>query len=647
MDMPGYNPLVAFWGQMIARGLSPEAAVEAFRRRRLARDLDEAHLLGAAQAAASGPRGEDDLVRCFVLLRAAEECADLDVHSRVAAILAAAESLATQGCTDLAQRVLRQAQGLVPRKTHPHLTASLAASLGGILLRAEEYAQAEQPLSQALSLYRKLARQDPAGFGEELAETVFSLGVSRAERGRREDAAAVLEEALALYRRLAVEDPCLRRDVARVQSYRGGVLLEQGDLPAARAAYEEALGLLRSPEAEATAQHGETLGTLLCAYADVLARLGETAAARAVCEDATAVLRRLWQGERDTDESWAAVLRELLPVLAEVDPAGVTALEAEIRAEALSLAATGTPEGSCDGVALLFGLGVQQRAQERLGQSRESLEAAVGLARRTPPDDPAGAATLVAAVLGELATTCLELGDSAAARAAFAETITLLRPLAADDPQLYLPLLADNLCELSAALRGLPDREALRAHLTETIGLLRALVDGGRGDYRGKLATVLCLLAQAEVEADDHEAARAAYEEAVALQRVLVDASRETHGGRLATILCGLASTLVAVGEAAAAQDVATEALALCREVPAGPPFPQAVSALGVREVLSGVLCSVGLADEGRQLADEATAFGAGIAAATEAAGLHQEAETMRAWLAAREAAHADQASEG
>ncbi len=169
------------------------------------------------------------------------------------------------------------------------------SALRGLLLRMVKFLQ----LSGQRVLERELTERAvttirQGGAEADLALCLIILGIVLRDLGEREAARAAYEEALGIYRRLAGQHPAAYEPaVAATLNNLGIVLGDLGEREAARAACEEALGIYRRLAGQHPAAYEPYVAMTLNNLGIVLGDLGEREAARAAYEEALAIRRRL------------------------------------------------------------------------------------------------------------------------------------------------------------------------------------------------------------------------------------------------------------------------------------------------------------------------------------------------------------------
>ena len=265
--------------------------------------------------------------------------------------------------------------------------------------------------AQLVGLYSDAGRTTDAAHAAEMALSTANGDRERAKAlerlgtlkllGQGDLAAArkAFEESLTITQRLSAADPSdaeLQHDVALMHVKIGEVLQGQGDLSAAVKSFADGAALFRqlAAAAPADAKAQQSLVGTLEDTSGALAAQGDLAGARKALDEANSIMRRL----------------------VAADPAN--AKEQENLLGTLLLA------------------GPVMIRQGRLADARQAYEEAVAGARRLAQDDQASARrqTLLASAQGQLAYVLDAQGDLAAAQGAYQEALAVYRRLAAADP---------------------------------------------------------------------------------------------------------------------------------------------------------------------------------------------------------------------
>jgi tetratricopeptide (TPR) repeat protein len=134
----------------------------------------------------------------------------------------------------------------------PHYRQALAASYHrlGASLTQNNPGEAEEPLAQALRVFRQLVSDFPTvpAFQENVAVTHFDLAILLNETGRRHDAEAAFKDAIVILERLADNFPDqsdYRRRLASCCDSLGSMLETIGRIEDAGQAYRRALAIRR------------------------------------------------------------------------------------------------------------------------------------------------------------------------------------------------------------------------------------------------------------------------------------------------------------------------------------------------------------------------------------------------------------------
>jgi tetratricopeptide (TPR) repeat protein len=375
-----------------------------------------------------------------------------------------------------------------------------------------------------------------AGLLRELARSSPLDGTGRAS------ARAALERAVLIYEARygphAVELTHPLSDLARL-------LIEQGDLWAARSAHERTLAAVEGSYGRENMRYAQVLEQL----ATVNFQLDDVERGRDALTQAVPVYERTGP-QREADR----IRHRLADLLVRTrDAAAVRALYGGLIADHRA----GSDDGTRRVVGLLREYAEVAAAAGDPGTARSALEQAVDACERAYGPD----ASEVATAYGDLSALLWKLGDRRAARTAAEQAVTIdERSTDGTDAQLDR-----DLNRLGEQLRQLGDRTSARPVLERTLAL-RERMHGGNTI---PVARTLADLGRLYGDSGDHATARAAQERSLAIhERALGPDSADTLA-----VVGQLAETLRALGELPAAHAAADRALAgLTRALGPGDP---------------------------------------------------------------------------
>ena len=290
----------------------------------------------------------------------------------------------------------------VQETTPPAERARLLATLGYRLRNAGRREEALAPTEEAVTLYRALAKANPAAYAPNLAMALNNLGALLSALGRREEALAPTEEAVTLRRALAKANPAAYTpDLAMALNNLGALLSELGRREEALAPTEEAATLYRALANANPAAHTPDLAMALNNLGIRLSALGRREEALAPTEEAATLYR----------------------ALAKANPAAYTP----------------------DLATSLNNLGIRLSALGRRDEALAPTEEAATLYRALATANPAAYTPNLAGALNNLGILLSELGRREEALAPTEEAATLRRALVKANPAAYTPDLANSL----------------------------------------------------------------------------------------------------------------------------------------------------------------------------------------------------------
>jgi tetratricopeptide (TPR) repeat protein len=168
-------------------------------------------------------------------------------------------------------------------------TASAERNLAIVLGNLGRHTEAVPAIEAAVSVFRRLAREQPQVHTTDLADSLQTLGNQLAGANRHDEALAAIEESVSLLRRLAAANPTAHeRSLALSLTSLANRLSRSGNHSSAVTAGEEAVHIARRSAAPTP-----VLGVALSNLARHLSRDGETDAALATVEEAVAIWHAL------------------------------------------------------------------------------------------------------------------------------------------------------------------------------------------------------------------------------------------------------------------------------------------------------------------------------------------------------------------
>ena len=423
------------------------------------------------------------------------------------------------------------------RTTEPAEQALLHANHSWRLTNAGQHEAALAAAEEATSIYRRLAKANPAAYLPNLAGSLSDLGMILSRLGRRGGALAPAEEAVTIRRQLAQTDPATYLpNLATALNNLSNRLSELGRGGDALAPAEEAVTVRRQLAQTDPATYLPNLATALNNLGNRLSELGRRDEALPPAEEAVKIGRRLTQANP------AAYLPDLATSLSNLgnrlwelgrrDEALAPAEEAVNIRRQLARASPAVHEPdfamSLNNVAaVLAGLG---RHDEALTLAEE----AAGIYRRLAEANPAAQLPNLAMALNNVAMFLANLGRDSDALAPAEEAAGIYRRLAEANPGAYLPKLATSLSNLGNRLSVLGRGKDGLAAAKEAVTIRRQLARENSAVHEADLAQSLWAYAWGCIELEtDLPGALAAVEESIALYQPLAERLPRTFGGQL------------------------------------------------------------------------------------------------------------------
>ncbi|MEU1782224.1 tetratricopeptide repeat protein [Streptomyces abikoensis] len=447
----------------------------------------------------------------------------------------------------------------------------LTGRLGDVGRTREAY----EATGEAVGLYRRLAREDPAAYRPHLAAVLHNLSLTARALGKREEALASAQEAVEIYGELRLARPDAHEFRSGLAHGLGALAQAEGELgrpEAALAAMDEEVGIRR----ELADEHGDgdlpELAAALNNRAIWLMECGRVEEAVPVSEEAVTCYRSL--AERRPDAFRNGVARSLSTYSNCLHLAGrpKAALAATEEAVEIRRRLAGERPGAylADLALSVHSLAIDLAGAGRPDEALARAAEAVGLYRHLVEKEPTGFRHRLANSLNTYAHRLNDAGRPADALEAAREAVGLYQPLFTAEPGAFRADLAMSLDTLAGQLEetGHPE-DALRAG-EESVGLYRALV-GQRPDAPlDDLASALTNLSRRLNTLGRADEALAALDEVVGIRRRSVTAdplgrSRSRSRSVLAGALLARMHCLCDVGRTEDAVAVAAEAVELYR----------------------------------------------------------------------------------
>ncbi|QDU29442.1 photosystem I assembly protein Ycf3 [Anatilimnocola aggregata] len=357
------------------------------------------------------------------------------------------------------------------------------------LEKQQKLAEARREFEQCLVLERSVHGDHP-----NVADTLNSLGILTSDQGDYPAARKYYEEALVVYRKVLGNE---HKSTAGTLNNLGILASDQGDYPAARKYYEEALAIQRK---ELGNEHPSTADTL--SNLGVLARgQGDYPAARKYCEEALVVYRKVLGNEH---KSTAGTLNNL-GVL--VSDQGDYPAARKYYEEALAIQRKVLGNEHPSTADTLSNLGVLARGQGDYPAARKYCEEALVVYRKVLGNEH----TSTARTLNNLGVLVSDQGDYPAARKYYEEALVIKRKVLGNEHTST----ADTLNNLGVLVSDQGDYSAARKYYEEALAIQRKVL----GNEHPSTADTLNNLGILVQNQGDYPAARKYYEEALVVYR--------------------------------------------------------------------------------------------------------------------------------
>ncbi len=207
-----------------------------------------------------------------------------------------------------------------PEAYLPYLAVTLN-NVGSIERMQNHPDAARQDYAESLSINRQLAQRDPAKYLPNMAMILNEYGMLDATQGRIDESRAHYEEALKINRELAAQNPSIYRPQLAMTLTNFALLdAYQHRLDDARQLYDEALTIDRQLAAENPDVHQPDLAMTLTNLARVEQLQNRVDDARAHYEEAYTLLQKLSQGNNDYSRQIAQVESSLAELKQQSQP---------------------------------------------------------------------------------------------------------------------------------------------------------------------------------------------------------------------------------------------------------------------------------------------------------------------------------------
>ena len=347
---------------------------------------------------------------------------------------------------------------------------------------------------EAVDIYRRLAKANPARFEPNLAMSLNTLSNRLSEAGDGAGALAAIREAVEIRRRLAAANPArFEPDLALSLNNLSNSLSEAGDGAGALAAIREAVEIRRRLAAANPARFEPDLALSLNNLSNSLSEAGDGAGALAAIREAVEIYDRL----------------------AKASPAR---FEPDLATSFNNLSADLSAAG--DGTGALA-----------------AIREAVKIYRRLAAASPARFEPELATGLNNLSADLSAAGDGAGALAAIREAVEIRRRLAAANPARFEPNLAMSLNTLSNRLGDAGDGAGALAAIREAVDIRRRLAAANPARFEPELALSLSVLSDRLEEQGQRNRAVTATEEALRLMQPYAERYPKSENARLYTIM--------------------------------------------------------------------------------------------------------------
>jgi hypothetical protein len=356
--------------------------------------------------------------------------------------------------------------------------ASFFHSLAIVRGQQGDPAGALAPSSEAVAIYRRLARANPDVYQPVLAMNLVNQASFCSETGDRVGALALAREAVAIYRPLAQANPmAYAPDLAMSLNGLANCLNGVGDRAGALASAYEATEAYRHLAQTNPVAYDMYLATSLHNLACFLSGTGDRARALVSAQEAMTIRRRLTQANSVAYEPALAMsLNNMASFLSDNnDPARALAVAYEALEIYRRLAQSNPAVHEPDLAMSLNNLANFLSRTDDLSGAQTPARDAIAIYRRLAQANPAAYEPDLAMSLNNLANCLIKIGDNKSALAPAQEAVAIRRRLAQANPAAYEPDLAMSLWTAMRCQVAADQLEVAQEHGREVLQLFTKL----------------------------------------------------------------------------------------------------------------------------------------------------------------------------
>lgn len=471
---------------------------------------------------------------------------------------------------------LEHITGLYRSMVEEHHDNSFLPDLAGTLtdlsyaLSASEHQQrALAAISEAVTVYRRLAEANPTAYRPRLARAVGTFGSLLGIVGRAEEAQQTLEEAADLYRQLALINLTVGLPgLINVLGNQAHLLSTLGRNHEAWAACREALDSVRQLTQATDPEDRPVLASIIELMAERLAEQEQHDEALATAREAEALTREL--AARSPTAHRPSLARALDLLGNELMHSGDVEQALETGEEAIALwrqlIAVDPAEHEPGLAKALANRGYRQCAASRMSEAAVSTRESAAMVLGLPASQEAAVPVLLP-LLKVIGASLYEADDVEDSALALRTAVEIGRSRAARLTEELQGIFASSLDALSLAETRLGNTQAALAASIEAVAVFRSLAAASSGSRAEDFAVALNHLGTALANGQQLTEALAVHREAVAEFRRIAQARPLEKPGALVDALSNLAGLMFQHGQAQDAVNTIENACEIARQL--------------------------------------------------------------------------------
>ncbi len=430
------------------------------------------------------------------------------------------------------------------KRQHDFYEATTVQRLGSVYFKLNMFEQAESALMEALAILRRLDKDCPDKYDNDIAATLNNIGLLHIQQGQFIQSETEFSEALALNRRLVNENPDVYSlDIVGLALHNlGRLYLQTARYSEAEAVYRETLDIYNDLNLQFDGRYEEDLAAaemnlgLICLQTT---RFGES---ERYLKDALAIHRRLV--DKNPGFYKQVFARNLLNLgslhlrMQQLIDAEAEYLEALNVYQELNQEFHNQFDGEIANIQMSLG-GVYLYLR-RYSESERFLSEAILICQRLVDKEPNVYKPALASALLNQGGLYIYTGRYSEAEAVFLEALDINKELNADNPGVYDSAIAKIQMNLGGLYDGMNRAEEAENSLTEAVTIYRRLVDEHSGAYKSEYAMSLCNLGFLHNQMQRYSEAENLFLEGLAVMKELNVVNPGVYDDKIAKILNSL-----------------------------------------------------------------------------------------------------------